>query len=580
MKKQFDRFLGRFVLTFVAGVSISLVVVFLINTVILRRTLYTLNDHSAIAELKQAASGIEAMLSITNRFSDVMIYDYTELSTLTNDEKTSITNRVEAINALSKDLRMLMELSSSAHSTYLFFNDDWGLAVSGKSTRELRTRDVFPSERIMNQIRLSPANKRALFFSSSAKDFPLENEDIALVTILKTFLLRGTRVSIVMNLNEEEVRKYYAELNDVRIIRVVSDTGEILSSNDREELGTLYAYTARMLDRETVQVGKMLMNSVEVNNYGLFLVSEFRSSLYLQEISEMLYGNISLILLGTCIASITYYIWLRKKLRPLTSLSHSMHFAGQGDYSHSLPSGGSDELSELISHYNHMLRSLEELTQSRQKAQEDLRNAELQALRAQINPHFLYNTLNSIRCMADLKGYTDVAECLLSMGKLLGPMYSKHGSVWTLKEELELLDNYVYLMNMRLGGGVCYTHKVPLHLLDAQVPQLILQPIVENAILHGFSARKFIGLVEISAYEEIGSLQIYVDDDGQGASSEKIAEANECIRSGEGKSLGMYNVDHRIRLRYGEEYGILVQKSEMGGMRICIKMPFELATTE
>ncbi|TCS81161.1 cache domain-containing sensor histidine kinase [Muricomes intestini] len=221
------------------------------------------------------------------------------------------------------------------------------------------------------------------------------------------------------------------------------------------------------------------------------------------------------------------------------------------------------EITALFDNYNMMMRRI--------------RESELDTLRAQITPHFLYNTLNSIKCRALLDGNRDVAKMTQWLTNLLELSINNHNEYLTLYEEIDMLHSYVGLQQMRSDKIFTFSTKIePESLGKCLVPKMILQTLVENAILHGIEEQNDSSVIEVHSSLQEGMLHIEVTDNGVGMSKERIDE----IFSGrkeDGKQkmnrVGLYNVDQRIKLYFGKSYGISIISSPGKGTAVIVRMP-------
>ena len=203
-------------------------------------------------------------------------------------------------------------------------------------------------------------------------------------------------------------------------------------------------------------------------------------------------------LAGLILLCAFFMLWMNRVLAPLGQLSAGMRRVGEtGAYDQVLPvpSRREDELTQLIRHFNRMLRDLQELTQRQKQTEEEKRRSELRALRNQINPHFLFNTLNNIKWMGLLSGSSQVAECITALGGIIQPMFRTDDPLCSLEEELQSVRLYLQIMNIRYENGIVYEEEVEEGLKARPVLRFILQPIFENAISHGFRERNHHGVI-------------------------------------------------------------------------------------
>lgn len=250
---------------------------------------------------------------------------------------------------------------------------------------------------------------------------------------------------------------------------------------------------------------------------------------------------------------------------------------------------GCDEIGVLTDTYNYMTEEINDLMNSQEKASEDLRLAEFRALQAQINPHFLYNTLESIVWQARAAGAYKISDMAYSLGKMFNIMVNKGHSMLTVEKELEHVKLYVHLQNNRYNDR--FDLRIDLddeELLQYRTLKLILQPIVENIILHGFTKEQEDCTIHIGVYLNRGMLVYDVEDNGIGipkAELESIRaglkeqnvmeydEQNAKLRRNSGRGIGLQNVHQRIGLYYGNQYGLEIYSEEGEGTEVIIRIP-------
>ena len=208
---------------------------------------------------------------------------------------------------------------------------------------------------------------------------------------------------------------------------------------------------------------------------------------------------------------------------------------------------------------------------------------EYDSLQAKINPHFLYNTLESINSLAKLKGQQDIADSIFLLGKYLREAISSKRKFVLLEEEIQNIRNYVKIQQLSYGDKIQIIFHVDEALLDVVVPKLILQPLVENSIVHGIEPKIGKGRIEITARCEKKDMYIVVWDDGVGISREQLENTMEHKPGNSGyehTKVGLMAVHKRIRILYGEAYGIHIHSSPQEGTSIMIKLPINFEDEE
>lgn len=266
--------------------------------------------------------------------------------------------------------------------------------------------------------------------------------------------------------------------------------------------------------------------------------------------------------------------------RPIKSLSKAMTQVQEGDFSVRVPNKRKDEIGELTDSFNYMVDKINTLI--RQVYQEKIaqKNAEVQALQAQINPHFLYNTLDSVNWMLIERGEYDISDIIISLGSLMRYSIENENAFVPLDREVEYVLSYLKIQKNRLEDKLDYQVDVDDGLGQEKIPKLILQPMVENAITHGIEPHKAAGKVSILIQDVGNEIQITVRDNGIGMTREQLNHLKEEVPDVEKEGhtgIGIRNVDRRIRLHYGEKYRIQIESVYGQGTAVSLRIPKENA---
>lgn len=235
-----------------------------------------------------------------------------------------------------------------------------------------------------------------------------------------------------------------------------------------------------------------------------------------------------------------------------------------------------DEIGDLIDTYNYMTQKMNLLIEKQQKTAEELRIAEFNSLQAQINPHFLYNTMDMINWMA-LQGHTEkVSNVIQSLARFYKLTLSRQKNSSTIEDELEHVSIYVQLQNMRYQDAIDFVIDVPDELMEHQIPKLTLQPIVENAILHGILEKEEkTGTIVITGWMEDASTILLISDDGVGIPKDRLAKilTGQPIGSTSGTNIAVSNIHKRLKLLYGDNYGLSYTSTAGAGCDVKITLP-------
>lgn len=240
-----------------------------------------------------------------------------------------------------------------------------------------------------------------------------------------------------------------------------------------------------------------------------------------------------------------------------------------------------DEITELGISFNIMIERIRELLDAKVKEQENLKKAELRTLQAQINPHFLYNTLDTIVWMAELKRTGQVVEIVKALSNFFRITLSK-GKDWiTVKEEIDLTKNYLTIQKMRYQDILDYKIDVDEAVLEQKILKLTLQPLVENALYHGIKPKRGGGTITVRARKTDNIMQFEIEDDGVGCTPYTLGKIQEEINTEAGEitlketGFGLANVNQRIKLYYGRQYGVSINSRYHEGTQVTVAIPIK-----
>ena len=276
--------------------------------------------------------------------------------------------------------------------------------------------------------------------------------------------------------------------------------------------------------------------------------------------------------LGVLLAAVCFLIvFSHKTFRPLGELVSAMQQVKEGRYAVQVATESSDEFHYLGQTFNEMARSIEELIQKVYSAQLMQKEAQLEVLQQQINPHFLYNTFETMRGIALSEHNEKVADIVKNISEFMRyNMYGADGSA-SLQMELQHVTNYIQIMDYRFDDKICLDTQIPEQMRKLSMPKFTLQPIVENAVLHGFTEKRVDCEIRITGQVQNGTAKLRIIDNGCGIGTDALerinADLKEQYQPGQSRngriSIGIYNVNSRLKLNFGEKYGVRLY-SEVG----------------
>lgn len=318
----------------------------------------------------------------------------------------------------------------------------------------------------------------------------------------------------------------------------------------------------------------MFLHSIDVDNTTwTFLLFVPLSTFYASSFLIMRQVVTIFLLLVPLTFSLSYFIsdTATKRIRALSSHMKNMR---NGNFDVQILKSGNDEIGTLIKNYNVMLTRISMLMDEKYQLGEKVKGLELKALQAQINPHFLYNTLDLVNLMSLKYNAPQIGIVIRSISKFYKISLSNGNCFISVKDELEHINAYVLIQNMRFTNQIVYKNLVAESLYEYEIVKTVLQPIVENAIIHGILEKDSeMGTITISGEEIGGDIFFYVKDDGVGISPEIL---NQLLKDGGKKSTnggyGLRNVNDRLKMNYGKEYGLTCESKVGLGTTVTVKI--------
>ncbi|MEK3732369.1 sensor histidine kinase [Paenibacillus sp. FSL M8-0334] len=266
----------------------------------------------------------------------------------------------------------------------------------------------------------------------------------------------------------------------------------------------------------------------------------------------------------------------RTIMKPLSVLNHKMKLVSQGQLDVSFDTGLQGEIGDISRTVDQMLQEIRGLISRIYVEEEEKRRLEMNALQSQIRPHFIYNTLNVIRWLARMQGAAGIEEALQAFSSVIKFTAKKEGHVVTVAEEVEFLQNYTKILDFRYFNKFDVTYNIDPAVTEYRTLKFLLQPLVENAVFHGFEGIDYKGLLMVSIYEEDGALIMKVEDNGRGFPEQGQLEKPAAGPSDGFNSIGLTNIRNRIRLHFGPEYDLHIDRRAQGGTVVTIRVPIIL----
>ena len=299
-------------------------------------------------------------------------------------------------------------------------------------------------------------------------------------------------------------------------------------------------------------------------------------------INRIRYLIISAILVAISVLSAFTYFLTSIILKKMRIIIDSMRKVQEGDFRVSVQVRGNDEFGELAHHFRKMLRKINELIGIIVRKESASKDAEIRALQTQINAHFIYNVLENIKMIALIEEQYEISNALTSLGRMIRYSINWKKQYVYLNDEIEHIKNYITLINIRYDNEVVLNLNIPEEYLEQEILKMILQPIVENAVNYGLKDNEEGGSLEINAAIEENRLIIDIIDNGIGMDEQQLSKVINSIyyngeassSSNKGNGIGLKNVNERIKLFYGKDYGIYIYSQKVKGTKVRVIIPY------
>lgn len=569
-------------------VSLALVIFIIsIHRIVFNQTLER-TSASSQQEVKLMSQSLETVFISVQNFSKFALINQDTQKVLSRD--TGISSDVSALKSIHNTLAAMLETEPNIDSVIiesmsgeLYFTSN----LTGVTSQSL---DVYPKEKI------NEAKGGAVWVDQLKPSFLSDMKSKNMISVCRVIMSmeKGTPLGyIYVNIDERTLAHlYHSDHFELNPTIVVNQDGIIVSANEAslvshpiedDSLANWVKSTSVGSRMDDVAGKRYLVSLQSLNPYGLKVV-------HLVTTSELTYGywKIALLLvifglISMLSAAFLSFVFTRRLTRPLSQLSEVIVEVGAGNFDRRAPEGTYDEIGRLGATFNEMVDHIQGLVLRVEEEEKTKRLLELRLLYSQIKPHFLYNTLDTIRSMAVMANAKDISDILKALGEFFRISLSNGQELIPSAQEKKHLESYLYIQKIRFKK-LNYRISFEPEIESCQVPTMLLQPLVENAIHHGIRGMQDGGWCEILGYiEEIGeerNLCFIVRDNGKGMSEEqqRLIWSND---DGEGLySFGLKNIQDRIQLRFGECYGISLSSVPGSGVEVKVRLPLILKARE
>lgn len=530
---------------------------------------------------EQISSNIDSYIGELDRMTRIAILDETLCKLLTTKEDLAGVDSYIANQHMNNEiLKLMTQKPDIINITYIGAN---GMVYSGTSNAiqdmtlfnqithayqpEQYTQNLYISKaHIPNYLLVNVNQKKVPHFTITRFLYTLNKEYIGAIVLCISCQDLLDTININPSLLENGARIVITNEDNT----ILADTSEKFNAENVDD-SNYYIFDPQENDPDNMYFSSssnQLTTTVIINKSQLFKsTSDFNTlSLFLNFI------------LIVAIIVLSFYFSYRL-MKPIKLLQHAATECASGNYTVQIPVYSQDEIGELCTSFNFMTTQIQTLLDKVYHYQLATKQAQLESLQNQINPHFLHNTLEIIRMKALINKDSEVADMVQTLAKLFRITLDRTTNIVSIKDELEHVTTYLAIQNMRFNNRFHFISNVPEALLNCSIIKLTLQPLVENCIKHGFTKTFGDEQITITLEEKENDLFIFICDNGVGIDAHNLKRMNEKINhtSADGEtiddSIGIVNIADRIRLEYGVDYYLHILPNTPRGTTIELKIP-------
>lgn len=588
IKKGLKERKGSLIIKIMAAIIIGVVLISQINILLVNKfskdffsEVYGDSQEKNIEKIQEDLE--EYFDSIEKTFDNISTsYD---INMYYSGKNSSLADKFVAMHNMQKSFQNAIE-SKLSGTTVLLVSKEGEISVNNndvltKDWKEIKQNEVFNEAR---------KNNRKLCYNYVDEGFTYATKSSSIILGVKALRNMNNKLygyGVILIPDSELDNFYRYGENQYNSISIIDSNGMIVSSTDKYQIGEtdteLQKITNEMLEKE-ITVEKMEKNAktnmvlckkIPYVDYSLCFTVDANEAI------ESLY-NISTLIWYIAIITgavlLVIYILIRRTMSPLRQLGRKMSYVAKGDFNQYAEVTGDGEIQELAKSYNRMLHDINHYVDSIIEIQKQKRQAEIHALQMQINPHYIYNTLTSIKWLIMQGDTVKSTKAIDAFIKLLRSTISKSDEYISVEEEIENLKNYMYINEIRYGEKIKTEFFISINEPDQlMIPKMILQPFIENAFFHGFPEGQN-GEIFVCVREKAEKLIVEIIDNGVGMDERQVNELENGKSSRKSEhftGIGINNIRDRLKLIYENQYELKIKSSLGEGTTVTVVLPIQ-----
>lgn len=543
---------------------------------------------SAVQSSQQIIKNLDSFLGMMAKLSEYPLKDEKIRSVLTKDY--SLEEHPEYERSRDFDtVRDLLYKNIGTYSNlidYIYLYQAKTYEIRGRTPTDSLNINFKPSgEKWLNDISRLEGGYAIIGVHKDTQTLPRGDY---VISVGRSVIEPGTNNNlgvIVINIKTGELEKLWSDskLTPNSIFYLVDESDSIIFSRDKNQVSM---NIDQILDRR-VNYENSINKPVYLNNEKYYLItsvskfSKWKTITLIpgrelfSYIDKMFVITLLTIFIITALSVIVAVLIATGVTRPLYKLNGKMRQVANGNFDIEIGTSYG-EVGEIGRTVQKMIMEIKTLISKIYKEEEEKRNAEMNALQSQINPHFLYNTLNTIKWMANIQGASSIENALNSLSSLFAFTAKSSGDFVPITDEIKFIQDYLKILNLRYYNKFVVSFEIDEEIYKYKTLKFLLQPVIENAVFHGMESTDRKGLLKVAAYCRDNKIIFEVEDNGKGISDEVLEnifkEENEAARS-KFNSIGIPNIQKRIKLHFGGQYGLSIQSIDNQGTTVKIEIP-------
>ena len=521
------------------------------------------------------------------QISQDLLYEEKVYEALKSDSNTNDPLKIYESQASINSYLKMMVISRPEIKSLCIYSSDGKIFYQDDNTRAAGSRDEIPYRNMLEQAR-KVRGKPSLYIMSDesrAKEIYM----IRLIYDRDDFFELGL---LVMHVRKEILDQVYQGLTgNLSNIMILSPDMKLIASRDYNDLpvmtgllsDSIEGYMGEKIDKKA----GVFVSYITQESTGWKIVSYVSLDELYRDANTLKNNIIMLCIAAVVVLAVVTLVIAVNIVKPINKLVNGMKKVQSGEDIR-IEEDREDEFGFLQRAFNEMSGEIHHLVNWVYREQLTRKEAELKALQSQINPHFLFNTLEAINWMAQLNNVPEISETVSNLSELMEASIGRDDRLITIEEEIKYTDKYISLQKRRFGDKIELIKNIQPDVRDIKIPRLLIQPLIENAVYHGIEGNRGKGVINLNAFrDKDGCVCVEVIDNGVGMDPDELAVLNAKLAMDNdtyfknlgGKkrtSIGIENVNRRIKLFYGETYGLRMESRVGEYTKVAIKIPCEV----